>query len=233
MPLNDARSIALSYGFELQPDLNVRVFNREYGVLAGFRLGVAPTDSTLAEMSHDGEVRTDDDRVTRIWFYNDGCTPYQPTLRNTAEANTKAYLDRLGHFARLEAATNPDPYPDHTLSPLEAESKQITERRRFWTRVANLPDGDDPRGDFVQDTRSVTAEGRDPDARCSPPMTRYALYCASLSTSMPRLGDQPGRPPNSREPLPCAGLCDDTARHSLAVRTVLSSRRNRRPSSCP
>lgn len=163
MPLNDARSIALPYGFEVQPNLNVRVFNREYGVLAGFRLGVAPTDSTLAEMSHDGEVHTDADGVSTVCFYNDGCTPYQSTLRNTAEANTQAYLDRLGRFARLKAATNPDPYPDHTLSPLEAEPKQITERRRFWTWVANLPDGDDPRGDFVQDTRSVIAEGGDPD----------------------------------------------------------------------
>ena len=162
MPLNDARSIALPYGFELQSDLSVRVFNREYGVLAGFRLGVAPTDSTLAEMSHDGEAQTDDDGATTIFFYDDGCTPYQPTLRNTAEANTKAYLDRLGRFARLEAAPNPDPYPDHTLSPLEAESRQIIERRRFWRWVANLPVSDNPRGDFVQDTRSVIAEGRDP-----------------------------------------------------------------------
>ncbi len=107
MPLVDGRSIALPYGIEIR-DRSVRVFNREYGILAGFTLRRRPAHSILAAMSHDGEVRTADGATT-IFFYDDACIPFQEV-----RAATGAYLERLGRFARLKAAERPRPYPDHT-----------------------------------------------------------------------------------------------------------------------
>ena len=109
MPLVDGRSIALPYGIEIR-DRSVRVFNREYGVLAGFNLQQRPAHSTLAAMSHDCEVRTADGAI-KIFFYDDACIPFQEALTATS-----AYVERLGRFARLKAAERPRPYPDHTLN---------------------------------------------------------------------------------------------------------------------
>lgn len=97
MPLVDGRSIALPYGIETC-GRHVRVFNREYGVLAKFDLRRSPADSTLAAMSHDGEVRAVDGAAT-IFFYDDACIPFQEAV-----AATSAYVERLGRFARLKAA---------------------------------------------------------------------------------------------------------------------------------
>ena len=110
MPLVDGRSIALPYGIKIR-DRNVRVFNREYGVLAGFSLRRRPTHSALAAMSPDGDVRTADG-ATKVFFYNDACIPFQE-----AAADTEAYVERLGRFGRLKAAELPRPWPNHTLKP--------------------------------------------------------------------------------------------------------------------
>ena len=100
MALIDGRSIALPYGLEIADGRTVRVFNREYGELARFRLRRKPRSSTLAAMDWRGEVqqRRNGADVLMVWFYKDRCAPY----RNSA-ADTKAYLDRLERFARLKA----------------------------------------------------------------------------------------------------------------------------------
>ena len=38
-------------------------------------------------------------------------------------------------------------------------------RTAFWKWVANRPDGDDPEGDFVRDTRDLIEMGIDPETR--------------------------------------------------------------------
>ena len=105
MPLVDGRSIALPYGIEIR-DRSVRVFNREYGVLAGFNLQQRPAHSTLVAMSHDGKEVGTTDGAIKIFFYGDACIPFQEALRRLL---TESPLDlgQRGRFRRSGSCGSP------------------------------------------------------------------------------------------------------------------------------
>ena len=63
----------------------------------------------------------------------------------------------------------------------------------FWKWVADKPDADTPRGDFIRDTRHELGSGRDPDiaivAACSEAREQYRalrLEWWNRSTARPR-----------------------------------------------
>lgn len=104
MPLGDVRSVHLPYCVKKQDDGTYVVLNREYKPL-GFKTkehvkyenypisvklsGIGP--ATAKKLSYKGSTDVD-----TIYFYNDGCVPTE------SAANMKAYLERLGHFAKLK-----------------------------------------------------------------------------------------------------------------------------------
>ena len=113
--VHNVRQIVLPYGFDIGKDgLAVRVFNREYGSLARFSLKRRLMPSQIKTLAcpntsfegEDGTRRETDGRVTCIWFYNDGCTPFLGH-----EGNDRAYWRRIERFAKLESAVDPPPRP--------------------------------------------------------------------------------------------------------------------------
>lgn len=101
MGLLHGRAIALPYGFEVA-GRDVRVFNRGYGVLAGFRLPRAPQRRHLERMAWDGEVHKRGEAL-RVWFYADHCLPITLRGRAAKADDTAAYFERLERFGRMQA----------------------------------------------------------------------------------------------------------------------------------
>ena len=119
----------MPYGITIMPDgLTLRVFNREYGQFAGFRLRRRLSDAALRKMCHGGSpgsasdgFQKNDDGSVWVFFYDDGCIPWRDDSRATT-----AYLERLSRFAKLKVDTRsgaPRPYPDHCGLPIDEETK--------------------------------------------------------------------------------------------------------------
>ena len=61
------------------------------------------------------------------------------------------------------------------------------DRKAFWCFVAEQADHDDPRGDFVRDTRATLEEGEDPDvplrSACHTALHEYREAAARVAGS--------------------------------------------------
>lgn len=133
MALSHGRAVALPYGFEVA-GRDVRVFNREYGVLAGFRLRRRPSRRQLDRMDWRGAADQSGD-VFRVWFYADGCLPIIAHGPANA-ADTAAYFERLARFGRMladERYDAPWPWPDHTLTD-DVHDQEVPEPGRTVKR---------------------------------------------------------------------------------------------------
>lgn len=117
------------------------ILDRRYRLIVALWLRQAPTNQQLKAISHSGEVRDNGDGSTKVWLYNDGCTPEQAWA---------SYAARLRQLGRWDGVT--------VKGAMRANDP-------FWRWVVSRKAGDDPRGDFIRDTRDLLNNGGDPEPR--------------------------------------------------------------------
>ena len=117
------------------------ILDRRYRLIVALWLRQAPTNQQLTAISHSGEVRDNGDGSTKVWLYNDGCTP---------ERAWAPYADRLGQLGGWDGVT--------VKGAMRANDP-------FWRWVVSRRAGDDSRGDFIRDARDLLNNGGDPEER--------------------------------------------------------------------
>ena len=117
------------------------VLDRRYRLIVALLLKRVPTDRQLMAISQSGAVRDNGDGSRKVWLYNDGCTP---------ELAWASYAGRLKKLGRWDGV---------------AVRSAVSANDPFWQWVASRRAGENPRGDFIRDTRDFLGAGGDPEER--------------------------------------------------------------------